>query len=136
MRRLAPPPGGADPNLVPFDEYPDDNFGAVGLRVFVPTPAYLLAMKLLANRLDTDLDKKQTDESDIVGLMRVTGITTYQGLIALMEECYPDVPGIVVPKVHTRIEQKIRGVLDIYHDDDDAPSWNAVTGPATRGLGS
>ena len=135
VKRSAPPVGGADPNLLQFGEYPTDNLGAVGLRVFIPTPAYLLAMKIFANRLDTDLEKKVTDESDIIGLMKVTGITTYDGLISLMKECYPNIPNIVVPRVHPRIEQKIRGVLDKFNAKEPSPSWNAGTGPATRDSG-
>jgi hypothetical protein len=48
VRQTAPPIGNPQPNLFPFGDYPRRTQGAVGLRVHVPAPAYLLAMKVLA----------------------------------------------------------------------------------------
>ena len=45
VRRMAPPPGNPQPNLLPFGDYPRTPSGPVGLRVLLPTPAYLLAME-------------------------------------------------------------------------------------------
>ncbi len=42
VRRMAPPPGNPQPNLLPHGEYPKDRNSIVGLRV--PTPRYMLAM--------------------------------------------------------------------------------------------
>ena len=72
VKRVAPP-SGAEPNLVPFGDYPRQSTGIMGLRVFLPTPAYLLAMKLLANRGEGDPFKSQSDLLDIHGL--IFGIT-------------------------------------------------------------
>ena len=80
VRQLAPPKGGAKPTLLLFGEYPRHRGSAVGLRVHKPTPEYMLAMKLLANRLEDDFAKIETDRADIHGLMRITGISGYQGV--------------------------------------------------------
>jgi len=50
VKNVAPPKGNPQPNLLPFGEFPKQ--GPVGLRVYLPTPEYMLAMKLLASRLD------------------------------------------------------------------------------------
>ncbi len=76
VRRMAPPPGNPQPNLMPFGDYPANSEAAVGLRVLLPSPRYLLAMKILANRLADDVDKTRTDLGDAVGPMKVTGIST------------------------------------------------------------
>ena len=65
VRQTAPPKGNPEPNLLPFGEYPRGTVRAVGLRVHVPTPAYLLAMKILANRLGDDLLKIQSDRDHL-----------------------------------------------------------------------
>jgi hypothetical protein len=93
VTRTAPPIGNPEPNLLPFGEYPRVANAPVGLRVFLPTPAYLLAMKILANRLVDDVDKAQLDLDDAVSLMKVTEISTRDALVALMTECYPNLPG-------------------------------------------
>jgi hypothetical protein len=57
VTRTAPPIGNPQPNLLPFGEYPRTRDVPVGLRVFLPTPAYLLAMKILANRSVDDVER-------------------------------------------------------------------------------
>ena len=42
VKRVAPPVGGAEPNLIAFGDYPRRASAAVELRVFPPTPAYRL----------------------------------------------------------------------------------------------
>ena len=134
VRRVAPPPGGADPNLIAFGDYPRDGQGATGLRVFLPTPAYLLAMKLLANRGEDDPDKTQSDMRDLLGLMRITGIETYDAMAGLLRECYPHLPGMQAPTLTARLDAKMRSVLDAYGSLSDTPdpTWHAGRGPATR----
>ena len=134
VRHMAPPHGNPQPNLLPYGDYPTDAKTAVGLRVFLPTPRYMLAMKILANRLADDVDKVQSDLGDAVGLMKVTGISTRDELVALMKECYPQIPGIVEPAIHPRIAVKIDTIMDAYANSADLPdpTWNAGTGPATR----
>ena len=66
-------------------------------------------MKILANRLGEDIDKIRTDLDDAVALMKVTGLSTQEELLALLKECYPQLPGIVEPVVAPRI--KVRSTL-------------------------
>jgi len=134
VKRMAPPPGDPHPNLILAGEYPREPKSIVGLRVHLPTPAYMLAMKILANRLVEDTEKVQSDLGDAVSLMKVTKLTTEQQLVDLLKECYPNLPGIVVPAVHPRIKVKIDTLLDEYRrtENDPDPTWHAGTGPATR----
>jgi hypothetical protein len=134
VKRMAPPPTDPQPNLILAGEYPRIPDSIVGLKVHLPTPAYMLAMKILANRMAVDTEKIESDLRDAVALMKVTKLTTEQQLIDLLKECYPNLPGIVAPTVHPRIKAKIETLLDEYrrteHDID--PTWHAGTGPATR----
>jgi hypothetical protein len=134
VRQVAPPRGNPEPNLLPFGDYPREGRTAVGLRVHLPAPAYLLAMKVLANRASEDWAKAQSDEDDAVALMKVTAITSREALVALLQECYPHIPGIVAPALSPRINAKIDALLDAYaqasHNPD--PAWHAGRGRATR----
>ncbi|MGA2125411.1 MAG: hypothetical protein ABSG76_04575 [Xanthobacteraceae bacterium] len=105
-----------------------------GLTVLLPTPAYMLAMKILANRLVEDVDKVQSDLEDAVALMKVTGISTRGALVGLIEECYPHVPGVALPTMSPRVSAKIDALLDSHGHSADArdPAWHAGRGPATR----
>jgi hypothetical protein len=94
VRRTAPPIGNPEPNLLPFGEYPRSGGSAVGLRVFLPTPSYLLVLKILAARLEQDAEKIQSDLDDAVALMKVTKLATREALVELVKECYPNVAGI------------------------------------------
>jgi hypothetical protein len=66
--------------------------------------------------------------------MKVTRLTTEQQLVDLLRECYPNLPGIVVPAVHPRIKAKIDALLDEFRrtENEPDPTWHAGTGPATR----
>ncbi|WP_187971473.1 hypothetical protein [Aquibium microcysteis] len=137
VKRLAPPIGNPEPNLIPHGHYPREALpasGLAGLRVLLPTPAYLLAMKLLANRGSEDVDKIQTDTTDAVALMKVTGIVSRDQIVELLQECYPHVPGVATPGLSPRMAAKIDAILDAYEGSskDDHPAWNAGRGPATR----
>jgi hypothetical protein len=134
VKRMAPPPGDPQPNLILAGEYPRVPNSIVGLRVHLPTPAYMLAMKILANRVVEDTEKIESDLSDAVALMKVTKLTTEQQLVDLLKECYPNLPGIVVPTVNPRIKAKIETLLDAYRnaETEPDPTWHAGTGPATR----
>src|ERR1043166_7177531 len=81
VRQVAPPRGNPEPNLLPFGDYPRGGEMAVGLRVHLPAPAYLLAMKVLANRAADEWAKAESDEDDAVALMKVTGITNRGGRV-------------------------------------------------------
>jgi len=134
VTRMAPPIGNPEPNLLPFGEYPRARNCPVGLRVFLPTPAYLLAMKILANRLGDDVDKIQLDLDDAVSLMKVTNISTRDTLVALMAECYPNLPGFAGTALNARINAKLDALMDAYAQSTHAPdpTWHAGRGPATR----
>ena len=69
-----------------FRTYPSEE--APGLRVFVPTPEYLLAMKLMAMRLDPAGGK--TDLDDILNLMDVVDITDKDQLRQFAAAFYPE----------------------------------------------
>jgi hypothetical protein len=132
--RLAPPPGDPQPNLMLAGEYPRVPNSIVGLRVHLPMPAYILAMKILANRGAEDTEKTESDLNDSVALMKVTKLTTEQHLVELLKECYPNLPGIVLPTINPRIKTKIEILLDAYRkaESEPDPTWHAGTGPATR----
>lgn len=130
--RFAYSPGNPGPNILPFGDYPRDDTSAVGLRVFLPTPQYMLAMKILSNRMD-DVDKARSDLADAVGRMKITTLTTIESLVALMKECYPGVPGWgdpLMPRMKARIETLVDAYANASSEPD--PTWNAGTGPATR----
>lgn len=69
-----------------FRTYPSED--APGLRVFVPTPEYLLAMKLMAMRLDPAAGK--TDLEDILNLMDVIDLTDKDRLKEFAAAFYPE----------------------------------------------
>jgi len=89
VKRMAPPPGDPQPNLILSGEYPRSPNSIVVLRVHLPPPAYMLAMKILASRAASVTDKFESDLSDAVGLMKVTKLATEQQLVDLLKECYP-----------------------------------------------
>ena len=129
VKRSAPPKGEPAPPLNFFGDYPRDNSGPAGLKVFLPTPEYMLAMKLLANRgggLD-EKGKTQTDNDDVLGLMRLTGITSQDDLVGLMEGFYPNMMAMKAPPLTARLNAKIRNLVDAHRQSTDArvPTWNA-----------
>jgi hypothetical protein len=136
VKRLAPPAGNPPPQLFPFGDYPRNVNTGVGLRVHLPTPEYMLAMKILAYRADDDLGKIQTDQNDAVALMKITKLTTRDSLIALMTECYPRLPGLQVgTQLNPRITAKLETLLDAYAESRDTPPppWNAQRGRPVSG---
>jgi hypothetical protein len=60
----------------------------VGVRVFVPTAEYMLALKLMALRV-SDFDKGSKDLSDVANLLRLLNITDVEPAIAVMAEYFP-----------------------------------------------
>jgi hypothetical protein len=69
-----------------FRSYPSEH--EPGLRVFVPTPEYLLAMKLTAMRIGGDGGTK--DRDDILNLMAIVGLTSRDDTLAFVSSFYPD----------------------------------------------
>ena len=71
-----------------------------GLRVFVPSPEYLLAMKLMAMRLDPAGGR--SDLADIANLMEVVGLKTQEETIDFAASFYPEA------KISARLHLGIR----------------------------
>ena len=66
-----------------YEEYIDDR--QMGLRVFVPTAEYLLAMKCMAMRIN---DEEGHDVADIQHLIADLGIKTVDAVFAIVEKYY------------------------------------------------
>jgi hypothetical protein len=69
-----------------FRTYPSEQ--KPGLRVFVPAPEYMLAMKLMALRLDAGSGQK--DLEDILNLMQVAGLKEKGDIVRLASGFYPE----------------------------------------------
>jgi hypothetical protein len=59
-----------------------------GLRVFVPSPEYMLAMKLMAMRIDPAGEK--SDVADILNLLDIVGLATLEDVIDFAASFYPE----------------------------------------------
>jgi hypothetical protein len=71
--------------MVAFDEFAAD--AASGLRVYVPTPEYLFAMKCMAMRIAA-VDATP-DQGDIEALAEIAGIRTADQALDLVASFYP-----------------------------------------------
>jgi len=71
-----------------------------GLRVFVPSAEYMLAMKLMAMRIDPASDK--SDVADILNLIAIVGFTTPEEVIDFAASFYPEA------KISARLHLGIR----------------------------
>jgi hypothetical protein len=67
-----------------FRTYPSED--KPGLRVFAPTPEYLLAMKLMALRLDPASERNDLD--DILNLMQVVGLQNKAEIVQFAARFY------------------------------------------------
>ena len=76
----------ASSNIRWFQTYLSED--APGLRVFVPTAEYMLAMKLMALRLDPGSGR--SDLNDILNLMQVTGIKDRGDIFRFASRFYPE----------------------------------------------
>jgi len=95
---LSPQVDGLQEHHVLFRAYPSEQ--APGLRVFVPSPEYMLAMKLMSMRLDPTGDK--SDLADILNLIDVVGFTTPEDVIDFAASFYPEA------KISARLRLGIR----------------------------
>ena len=68
-----------------MQDFQSDSSG--GLRVYTPTPEYLLAMKCMAMRID-DPDAPH-DIADIKNLAKILGLTTADEFFRMVEQFYP-----------------------------------------------
>jgi hypothetical protein len=65
-----------------------------GLRVFVPSARYMLALKLKALRV-SKYNKGTTDIADVAGLLAVLGINDVDEAVAVLTEFFPNSPADV-----------------------------------------
>jgi hypothetical protein len=65
-----------------------------GLRVFVPSAPYMLALKLKALRV-SKYEKGTTDLADVASLLSVLGITDVEGAITILTDFFPNSPADV-----------------------------------------
>lgn len=132
VKHLVTSPGSRQPRLNVFGEYPRDD-GTPGLRVFLPTPEYILAMKLIASRRE-DLDGARRDRHDIAKLMHVTGLRNGAALMELVKGFFPAIPGI-----DNRVLAKIDDVIQYAKEQSQhvkrRPTWNARRGREPGGIG-
>lgn len=94
-----------------------------GLRVFVPSPEYLLAMKLMAMRLDPAGEK--SDVADILNLLAVVGLTTLEEVIDFASSSYPEA------KISARLHLGLRELWRI----KDIPTKGRHATPSYLGRG-
>lgn len=101
-----------------------------GLRIFVPTAEYILAMKLMAMRIDDSSAKK--DRNDIVNLMAIVGLSTSQEALSFLTAFYPEAK--VNAKVALGLDELFRSgdVPKEDKGDDVAPAYLGRSGPARR----
>jgi hypothetical protein len=120
---LSPNVDGLGQHHVLFRTYPDEQ--RPGLRVFVPTAEYLLAMKLIAMRLDPA--GGSSDLGDILRLIEVVSIVDKRELQSFAEMFYPE----------ARVSGRVRlGIETIWAEREkskpgggDAPSYPGRGGP-------
>lgn len=109
-----------------FGTYPDET--RPGLRVYVPTPEYLLAMKLMAMRIDAPSGAKDLD--DILNLMSILGLKRKEDIVSLAAQFYPEVRASakIVLAIDSLWQEKQK------HDRQtaDAPTWNPRRGGESR----
>jgi hypothetical protein len=83
---LSPNVNGLQEHHALFRAYPSEQ--EPGLRVFVPSPEYMLAMKLMAMRLDPTGGR--SDLADILNLIDVVGLKTPEDVVDFAARFYPE----------------------------------------------
>jgi hypothetical protein len=104
-----------------FASYPDEI--SPGLRVYVPTAEYLLAMKLMALRVET-----ANDFDDIINLMRVVGVTSQEQIVELAAAFYPEA------RISGKLRLSLGDLWRAYRDklkqsDHEPPRYLGRSGP-------
>ena len=100
-----------------------------GLRVFVPSAEYILAMKLMSMRIGAEDPK---DRNDIINLMTIIGLRSPGETIAFVAGFFPEAK--VSQKVLFGIDELFRSstiALEVL--DDVAPAYLGRGGPARGG---
>ena len=83
---LSPNVAGVDQHHMLFRAYPDEV--TPGLRVFVPSAEYMLALKLHAMRVD--IDQRGKDSEDIKNLLTLCNIETAHQALAFVAKFFPE----------------------------------------------
>ncbi len=93
-----------------------------GLRVFVPTAEYLLAMKCLAMRVS---DPEGHDVSDISHLVQSLGLKTVDEVLGVVEKYYPR--DRLSPKIFYGIQEILQAMLPKQEGHHDRPARQSKT---------
>jgi hypothetical protein len=122
---LSPQVSGLHQHHELFRAYPSEQ--EPGLRVFGPTPEYILAMKLMAMRIDPGGGK--SDVADIINLIEVVGFKTIEDVIDFAASFYPEA------KISARLHLGIRELWRIKDDPllegkHDAPTYLGRSRPS------
>jgi hypothetical protein len=119
---LSPQVDGLQEHHVLFRAYPSEQ--APGLRVFVPSPEYMLAMKLMSMRLDPTGDK--SDLADILNLIDVVGLHTPEEVVDFAARFYPE----------ARISGRLRlGIHELWRVKDNPTQEGRHAAPDYLGRG-
>ena len=95
-----------------------------GLRIFVPSVEYILAMKLMSMRLDPSANK--SDLADIVNLMTIVGFKTPEELIDFAARFYPE----------AKISARLRlGIRELWRIKDTLKQEGQHAAPSYLGRG-
>lgn len=101
-----------------FATYPSET--RPGLRVFVPNAAYMLAMKLLALRIDPAAESQ--DLPDILNLLDVVGLTRKDEIVEFAARFYPEAR--ISGKLHLSIDTIWRERQRRAHNEgDESPRY-------------
>lgn len=89
-----------------------------GLRVFVPTAEYMLALKLKAMRV-LDPSKGSQERNDIQNLLRVNNVRDVESAIGVLKKYFP------ISAMHDDKRFLLRQMFSFDRKDDDAPVYPA-----------
>jgi hypothetical protein len=108
-----------------FATYPSEE--RPGLRVFVPNAAYMLAMKLMALRIDPAAETQ--DFPDILALLDVVGLARKEAIVEFVASFYPEAR--ISGKLHLGIDAIWRAREDRrQHGAHEPPQYLGRRGPA------
>lgn len=119
---LSPNVNGLKEHHALFRSYPSEQ--EPGLRVFVPTPEYMLAMKFMALRIDPAAGK--SDLADIINLIEIVGLQTANEAIEFAAAFYPE----------ARISGRLRlGISELWRIKDSPAQEGKHDAPTYLGRG-
>jgi hypothetical protein len=100
-----------------FRAYPSEQ--APGLRIFLPSAEYVLAMKLMAMRIDAGSPK--LDIADIVNLLEVVGLRSEDATIEFAAGFYPEAR--ISGRLRLGIRELWRMRKALVKDGDEPPTY-------------